>query len=82
MNTTQPADTNALSFEQAMQQLEGIVRRLESGQASLEESINDYTRGTALRDHCNTLLKQARLKVEKIIQQADGTLASEPFATE
>lgn len=76
------AEIAAMSFEQAMQALEEIVRRLESGQAALEDSIADYTRGTALKLHCMNKLSDARLRVEKIIQQGDGALKTEPFATE
>lgn len=79
---TIPADIAALSFEQAMQALEEIVRKLESGQSALEDSITDYTRGTALKLHCMNKLSDARLRVEKIIQQGDGLLSAEPFATE
>ncbi len=76
------ADISSLSFEQALQSLEEIVRRLESGQISLEESIADYTRGTALRSHCAQKISDARLKVEKIIQHAEGTISTDPFHTE
>lgn len=76
-----PAEIASMTFEQSLQALEEIVRRLESGQTSLEESISDYTRGTALRAHCTKKLEDARLKVEKIIQQPDG-IATETFATE
>ncbi len=70
---------NHLSFEQALAELEAIVRRLESGEASLEQSIEDYTRGTALKTHCQQKLEEARLKVEKLSQTSEGTLTIEPF---
>lgn len=71
-------DITALSFEQAAKELETIVKKLESGQGDLESSIGDYTRGVALRDHCQKKLADARLKVEKIIQSGDG-VATENF---
>ena len=72
-----------MSFEDAMAALEQIVERLESGEAPLEESIALYERGEALRKHCETKLKDAELRVEKIVQGADGEAAgTEPFATE
>jgi exodeoxyribonuclease VII small subunit len=72
-----------MSFEDAMAALEQIVERLESGEAPLEESIALYERGEALRKHCETKLKDAELRVEKIVQGADGQAAgTEPFATE
>ena len=69
-----PLDT--LSFEEALRELETIVRRLEEGKTSLEEAINAYERGAALRAHCEKKLKDARLRVEKIIVGTDGTITT------
>ncbi len=71
-----------LSFEDALSELEIIVRKLENGQSSLENSITDYTRGTQLKVHCEAKLKQASLKVEKIIQHSDGSTTTEPFTAQ
>lgn len=69
-----------MSFEAALSELEGIVRALESGQTALEDSITAYERGTALRQHCEAHLKDARLRVEKISLTADGKAAgTTPF---
>ena len=73
------ADIQTLSFEQAMAELEKIVQRLESGQEPLEQAITLYERGTALRQHCESKLNQAQLKVEKITQQPDGSVKTEEF---
>lgn len=62
-----------MTFEAALSELEGIVRALEAGQTPLEESITAYERGMALKQHCETRLKDARLRVEKINLSADGT---------
>ncbi|CTQ60865.1 exodeoxyribonuclease VII small subunit [Roseibium album] len=59
-------DISKLSFEDALKQLETIVRELEQGNVALERSIEMYERGDALRKHCDTLLKSAEAKVEKI----------------
>lgn len=59
-------DITGLSFEEALKQLETIVRELEQGNVPLERSIEMYERGDALRQHCDTLLKAAEAKVEKI----------------
>ena len=75
---TEPADISAMSFEQALAELETIVGRLESGQAPLEESISLYERGAQLKAHCETRLEAARLKVEKIVMGPQG----EPERTE
>ena len=69
-------DIAKLSFEAALAELETIVRKLESGDVPLEESIAIYERGAALRAHCDAKLRDAQLKVEKIIEGADGAPAT------
>lgn len=71
-----------LSFEDALTELEGIVRKLESGDAPLEESITLYQRGAKLKAHCEGKLKDAQLKVEKIVLAPDGSASTEPFDAE
>lgn len=63
---TIPADIAAMGFEEAMKELERIVRELESGQVKLDEAVKAYERGTALKTHCEGKLAEARTKVEKI----------------
>ncbi len=70
--TETTADIATLPFEQAMAELEGIVERLEKGSVALEESIAIYERGEALKKHCETLLKSAEQRIEKITLGADG----------
>lgn len=65
-------DIKAMSFENALKELEQIVGRLERGDVELEESIAIYERGEALRTHCDGLLKQAEAKVEKITLNNSG----------
>ncbi len=67
-----------LSFESAMAELEKIVTALEEGNVALERSIALYERGEALKARCDTLLKSAEDKVEKIRLSRDG----EPVGTE
>ena len=62
----------AMSFEQALAELEAIVQRLERGQLDLEASIAAYERGTLLRQHCAEKLRQAQLRVEKLTFDRDG----------
>jgi len=69
---TEPAIPADLSFEDALQRLEAIVSKLESGQAPLEESIAMYEEGAHLKGHCESRLKAAQLRVEKIVVGADG----------
>jgi exodeoxyribonuclease VII small subunit len=61
-----------LTFEQALQELEQIVQRLEAGRVELEESVAIYGRGEALKAHCEALLKRAEQRIEKITLSADG----------
>jgi len=79
MAAPKPQDVSTLSFESAMDELETIVRALESGKAPLEDSITAYERGIALKNHCEQKLQEARLKIEKITLKADGTVATEAF---
>lgn len=71
-----PPDVSTMSFEDALAELEQIVRGLESGQQKLEDAITAYERGVALRRHCETKLEEAEARVQVIVQRADGTLAT------
>ncbi len=68
-----------LSFEDALGELEGIVRDLETGKAPLEKSIQSYERGIALKKHCEAKLNDARAKIEKITVGKDGTVSTSLF---
>jgi exodeoxyribonuclease VII small subunit len=74
-------DIAAMSFEQALKELETIVRKLEAGQGELESAIADYARGTALKEHCQKRLAGAKMKVDKIVQNGDS-IAAVPFDEE
>lgn len=75
-------DISTLSFEEALAELEGIVKGLEGGATPLAQSIEAYERGIALKAHCEKMLSDARLRVEKITLSADGTpQGSEAFST-
>jgi exodeoxyribonuclease VII small subunit len=73
-----PAEIAALSFEEAMAELERIVRQLEEGRSRLDEAIGAYERGSLLRRHCETKLREAQAKIDRITIAADGSLGSEP----
>ena len=70
--TDQDADIEKMPFETALAELESIVDRLEKGSVALEESIKFYERGEALKAHCDALLKNAEMRIEKITLSADG----------
>jgi exodeoxyribonuclease VII small subunit len=65
-------DVKKLSFEHAIEELESIVKRLEDGNVPLEESVQIYERGEALKRRCEELLRQAEARVEKITTDASG----------
>lgn len=75
-------DIAAMSFEQALEELEEIVRRLESGEIDLEGAIEAYGRGAALKGHCDRKLRQAEQRVSRINIAADGTVTAEPIDLE
>ena len=75
---TVPPEIAGLSFEDALNELEQIVRRLETGNAKLDEAIGAYERGALLKRHCEAKLREAQARVEKIVIGSDGTLAAEP----
>lgn len=76
---TEIRDIGAMSFEDALAELEEIVTVLESGSGKLEESIAAYERGARLKAHCEARLKAAQQRVEKISLGADGTVSTEPM---
>lgn len=73
-------DPDDLPFEAALARLEEIVHKLETGAASLEDSITLYTEGTRLKQQCEARLKDAQVRIEKLQIGADGKPAgSVPF---
>lgn len=66
-STQSPDDT--LSFEASLKELEDVVRKLESGHTTLEEAISLYERGSILKNRCETVLNDARLKIEQIVHK-------------
>ena len=67
-----PPDIAGMTFEDALKALEEVVRRLESGETPLEESIDLYSRGDALRAHCQARLDAASARIEAIVAGPDG----------
>lgn len=72
MDEQSNGDVAALSFEEALKRLEAIVARLESGDATLDESISLYGEGDRLRAQCEQRLQAAQARIEKITLGQDG----------
>jgi len=68
-----PDDIAKMSFEEAMKELETIIDKLDGGDVPLEESITIYEHGAALQKHCEDKLRQAEMRVQKIVARSDGT---------
>lgn len=62
------SDISALSFEAAFAELEAIITRLESGELTLEESVEQFARGRQLAEHCQALLDKAELRVSTLTE--------------
>ncbi len=71
-------DMANLSFEDALEQLEAIVRTLEGGEAKLDDAIGAYERGIALKTHCETKLSEAKARIEKIAFEGSEPAGLEP----
>lgn len=72
-------DVSKMSFEDALAELEQIVRALEGGQQKLEDAITAYERGAALRKHCEAKLAEAEARVAAIVRSADGSVTTRPM---
>ncbi|HEV3176552.1 MAG TPA: exodeoxyribonuclease VII small subunit [Stellaceae bacterium] len=77
-----PSDIAKLSFEEALQELEQIVKRLEGGTGKLDDAIQSYERGTLLKRHCEAKLREAQARVDKIVISPDGSVTTEPASLE
>ncbi|MDR3448484.1 MAG: exodeoxyribonuclease VII small subunit [Alphaproteobacteria bacterium] len=76
-----PADIAKLSFEDALAELEKLVKQLEDGKAKLDDAIGAYERGALLKRHCETKLREAQAKIELITVGSDGTVTTKPFTS-
>lgn len=72
-------DLSKLSFEDALVQLESIVRELEGGKIKLDDAVEAYEKATALKKFCEEKLKAAQLKIEKINVSPEGVVSTEPL---
>ena len=72
-------DLSKISFEDALAQLENIVRELEGGKIKLDDAVAVYEKAVALKKFCENKLKAAQLKIEKINVAADGSISTDPL---
>lgn len=73
-------DVERLSFEEALAALEDVVRRLESGEEPLEQSLSLFEDGERLRRHCQARLDAAQMRIRQIIADGDGRgVGTQPF---
>jgi exodeoxyribonuclease VII small subunit len=75
-----PADIAGMSFEAALAELETIVKRLETGNAKLDDAISSYERGALLKQHCEAKLREAQSRVDRIVMGADGSPSVEKLS--
>jgi len=74
-----PAETSALAFEGALDELEALVERLETGELALEQALATFERGVALSRRCAELLDCAEQRIDELVR-ASGGAAVRPFA--
>ena len=74
MSESDPDRIDSLSFEEALAQLEEIVQTLERGEVSLEDSIDLYERGAALRELCTRKLNEAKMRIERVVGGGAGVV--------
>ncbi len=77
-----PPDIARLSFEDALSELETIVRQLEDGKGELDQAIKTYERGAQLKRHCEAKLQEAQIKVEKVVLGPEGAVGVEPVGAD
>ena len=70
---------NQFSFEEALAELEKIVTKLENGSETLENAIKNYEYGNSLRKYCENKLNESKLRIEKITQNEEGLITTEPI---
>ena len=80
MSVSTNDDIASMSFEDALGELDRIVRGLEGGQQKLEDAIVCYERGSVLRRHCEAKLAEAEMRVAAIVERSDGALEVRPMA--
>lgn len=76
---TEYENVEGMTFEQSIDALEALVKRLEDGGIDLDESLRIYEQAVALRDHCRSILEDGERRIRKIMETADGSVREEEF---
>ncbi len=76
---TEYENVEEMTFEQSIDALEALVKRLEDGGIDLDESLRIYEQAVALRDHCKSILEDGERRIRKIMETADGSVREEEF---
>ena len=78
----QSTTTSIADFEKSLNELENLVRDLEQGELSLEQSLGAFERGVKLTRECQQALKTAEQRVEQLVERSDGSLETRPFSSD
>ncbi len=78
----QSTTTSIADFEKSLNELESLVRDLEQGELSLEQSLGAFERGVKLTRECQQALKTAEQRVEQLVERSDGSLETRPFSSD
>ena len=70
---------NELSFEKALSELEEIVRKLEKGELTLDDSIRHFQKGVELTKYCNKVLDEAERSITMLLEGEDGQIIEKPM---
>jgi exodeoxyribonuclease VII small subunit len=71
---TKSKSIEKISFEDALAELEEIVRKIDTGQENLANAVDSFERGVLLKKHCEKMLKDAKMKIEKITSSSGGVV--------
>ncbi len=82
MEADRPAAEAKLTFEASLRRLDEIVRALESGETTLEDSMRLFEEGVALARRCSEMLGEAERRIELLVEKGDGSYGLKPFAAE
>lgn len=72
-------EISTMSFEEALAELQALVKELEKGEGRLDEAVETYKRGIALKEHCERKLREAQEKIAKIVVAPDGSVRADPI---